>query len=35
MGLETADEPTLARLNKQMTLADFESACRLLQNSTS
>ncbi|MFM7868238.1 MAG: radical SAM protein [Planctomycetaceae bacterium] len=31
MGLETAHEPTLARLNKQMTLADFESACRLLQ----
>lgn len=31
MGLETAHEPTLARLNKQMTLADFESACHLLQ----
>lgn len=32
LGLETAHEPTLARLNKQMTLADFEIACqRLLQ----
>jgi radical SAM enzyme (TIGR01210 family) len=32
LGLETAHELTLARLNKQMTLADFESACqRLLQ----
>ena len=32
LGLETAHEPTLTRLNKQMTLADFEIACqRLLQ----
>ncbi len=30
IGLETAHEPTLARLNKQMTLADFAAACQLL-----
>lgn len=30
LGLETANEETLGRLNKGMTVADFENACRFL-----
>jgi radical SAM enzyme (TIGR01210 family) len=30
IGLETSHKPTLALLNKQMTLQDFESACEVL-----
>lgn len=30
LGLETSHAPTLAKLNKQMTVRDFESACRRL-----
>lgn len=30
MGLETADEGILSRLNKQMTVADYEKACEYL-----
>lgn len=32
IGLETSHAPTLAMLNKQMTLRDFESACELLRS---
>ena len=32
LGLETSHEPTLARLNKQMTVADFTAACRQLRH---
>ncbi|WP_404310649.1 radical SAM protein [Neorhodopirellula lusitana] len=31
MGLETSHAPTLSRLNKQMTVADFSQACGFLQ----
>jgi radical SAM enzyme (TIGR01210 family) len=31
LGLETSHAPTLARLNKQMTVRDFEDACRVLR----
>jgi radical SAM enzyme (TIGR01210 family) len=30
LGLETRHEPTLAKLNKQMTVADFARACQIL-----